>query len=36
MLTKSKYNTAEVFQEFLNNFDVFDQLIEGDDEWKWI
>ena len=36
VLTKSKYNTAEAFQEFLNNFDVFDQLIEGDDEWKWI
>ncbi len=36
VLTRSKYNTAEVFQEFLNNFDVFDELIEGDDEWKWI
>lgn len=30
VLTRSKYGTAEVFKEFHNNFDIFDELVETD------
>ena len=30
VLTRSKYGTAELFREFRNHFDVFDELMEAD------
>ena len=30
VLTRSKYGTAELFKEFHNDFDIFDELVEAD------